>query len=216
MTDNTELFEDLKDAVIDGDAPGAAELTQALLDAGESAETILITGLIAPMDIVGDRFEAGDFFVPEMLIAANAMKAGLEVLRPLLVNRNVQSIGRVALGTIEGDMHDIGKNLVGLMLEGAGFEVIDLGVDVPSEKFVEVVQRGVDLLGLSALLTTTMVNIPVVIKALEEAGLRDSVRVMVGGAPLTPEFAEHAGADGFAPDASQAVKLARSLMGLTG
>jgi corrinoid protein of di/trimethylamine methyltransferase len=208
----TDTFEQLSDAIVAGDAATVAALTQNLVDEGMEADIILNTGLIPPMDIVGERFETGEIFVPEMLIAARAMQAGLDVLRPLLAQSEAQSAGRVAIGTVKGDMHDIGKNLVALMLEGAGFEVIDLGVDVPPEKFVEIVRDGVDVLGLSALLTTTMVNITPVLDALEEAGLRDKVKVIVGGAPLTPEFAENINADGYAADASQAVKLVRSLI----
>ena len=151
--------------------------------------------------------------MPEMLIAARAMKAGLAVLRPYLADSGVKSAGTVVLGTVEGDVHDIGKDLVAMMLDGAGFEIIDLGTDVEPERFVDAVEAGVDILGLSALLTTTLPSVAATIEALEDAGVRDSVKIMVGGAPVTAAFAEHVGADGYAPDASQAVAVAKALMG---
>ncbi len=157
-------------------------------------------------------FEEGEYFVPEMLIAARAMKAGLAILKPMLVDSGVEPVGKVAVGTVKGDLHDIGKNLVAMMLEGAGFEIVDLGTDVTPEQFVAAVKDGVDLVGLSALLTTTMPSMEATIKAIEAAGLRDQVKVMIGGAPVTAEYARQIGADGFAPDASQAVTLAKSLI----
>jgi 5-methyltetrahydrofolate--homocysteine methyltransferase len=170
--------------------------------------------MIPAMAEVGRRFECGDYFVPEMLIAARAMKAGSEVLKPHLQNAPIKAAGKVAIGTVKGDLHDIGKNLVGMMLEGAGFEIVDLGTDVPPEKFVAAVRTdGANLIGMSALLTTTMPNMKKVIEALEQAGVRSQVRVMVGGAPLTDEYARQIGADGFSPDASRAVSVAKSLMG---
>ena len=161
---------------------------------------------------VGRLFEEGEYFVPEMLIAARAMKAGLEILKPLLVDSGVKPIGKVALGTVKGDLHDIGKNLVAMMLEGAGFDIVDLGTDISPEQFVEAVQAGVDVIGLSALLTTTMPSMEQTISALIDAGLRDQVKVIVGGAPVTAEYARRIGADGFAPDASQAVTVAKTLL----
>lgn len=160
---------------------------------------------------VGALFEEGEYFVPELLVAARAMQGGMELLKPLLVAEDVEPIGKVVLGTVKGDLHDIGKNLVGMMLEGAGFEITDLGTDIEADKFVEAVKStGAQILGMSALLTTTMSNMPSTIEALKQAGLRDSVKIMVGGAPVTQSFAEQIGADGYAPDASQAAKLALS------
>jgi 5-methyltetrahydrofolate--homocysteine methyltransferase len=165
------------------------------------------------MGEVGRLFEAGEFFVPEMLIAARAMKAGLELLRPRLAEANVQAVAKVILGTVRGDLHDIGKNLVAMMLEGAGFEVIDLGVDVTPDKFVAAVRdQKPQFLGMSALLTTTMTSMRATIEALKEAGIRDQVKVMVGGAPLTEEYAADIGADLYAPDASSAARRARGLV----
>ncbi len=201
------------EAVLDGNLSATPEQVQAALDAGVPAAEVLQDGLIVAMDEVGRLFEEGDYFVPEMLIAARAMKAGLEVLKPQLIDAAIASAGTVVLGTVEGDMHDIGKDLVAMMLEGAGFEIIDLGTDVEPQQFVDAVRKNVDILGLSALLTTTLPSVTATIEALEEAGLRDQVKIMVGGAPVTDNFAKHVGADGYAPDASQAVALAKSLMG---
>jgi 5-methyltetrahydrofolate--homocysteine methyltransferase len=161
---------------------------------------------------VGHLFEEGEYFVPEMLIAARAMKAGLEIIKPLLVDSGVEPVGTFAIGTVSGDLHDIGKNLVTIMMEGAGFEIVDLGTDVGSEDFVAAAQNGVDVIGLSALLTTTMSNMEVIIKAIEAAGIRDQVKIIVGGAPITDKYAAQIGADGFAPDASQAVMLVKKLI----
>jgi 5-methyltetrahydrofolate--homocysteine methyltransferase len=186
---------------------------QAALNSGISAEDILNKALIAAMDDVGQRFEAGDFFVPEMLVAARAMQAGLDILKPYLAETGVQSAGTVAIGTVKGDLHDIGKNLVGMMLEGAGFEVIDLGTDVDPGKFAEAVRNGANVVGMSALLTTTMGGMADVIEAVEDVNMREEVKIIVGGAPVTPEYAEQIGADGFAADASSAVKKVRELLG---
>jgi 5-methyltetrahydrofolate--homocysteine methyltransferase len=166
------------------------------------------------MTEVGRRFEEGDYYVPEMLIAARAMKGGLAILKPLLADSDVQPLGKIVLGTVKGDLHDIGKNLVGMMLEGAGFEIVDLGVDVASEKFIEAVETGgIDVLGMSALLTTTMPLMKATIDGLVEAQLRDQVKIIVGGAPVTQSYADDIGADGYAPDASRATSLAKSLVG---
>ena len=197
--------------VIEGEASDVEVGVQALLAEGISANTILDEGLIAAMDEVGRRFEEGDFFVPEMLIAARAMQAGLRLLKPHLVASETKIVGRVAIGTVKGDLHDIGKNLVAMMLEGAGFEVLDLGVDVKPEAFVKAVQDGVQVIGMSALLTTTMGSMIATIEALKTAGLRDKVKIMVGGAPVTQEYANQIGADAFATDASSAVRVARQL-----
>jgi 5-methyltetrahydrofolate--homocysteine methyltransferase len=157
-------------------------------------------------------FEEGEYFVPEMLVAARAMKAGLEILKPLLVDSGVDPVGKVVLGTVKGDLHDIGKNLVAMMLEGAGFEIVDLGADVSPDQFVAAIRDGVDVVGLSALLTTTMPAIENTIRAIEESGLRNQVKIIVGGAPVTAEYARQIGADGYAADASQAATLARELI----
>jgi 5-methyltetrahydrofolate--homocysteine methyltransferase len=165
------------------------------------------------MDVVGNRFENGEFFVPEMLIAARAMKAGIEILRPKLAESGVSAVGKVIIGTVKGDLHDIGKNLVGLMLEGGGFEVVDLGTDVPVEKFIEAAKaEKPDILAMSALLTTTMTSAADVVRALENEGLRSNVKVMIGGAPVTIDFMNRIGADGYAPDAASAVKKAREFV----
>jgi 5-methyltetrahydrofolate--homocysteine methyltransferase len=177
------------------------------------AEQILKEGLISAMAEVGRLFESGEYFMPEMLIAARAMKSGLTLLRPHLIAANVQAIGKVIIGTVQGDVHDIGKNLVGMMLEGAGFEVIDLGVDVPPEKYIQAVrEHHPDLLACSALLTTTMLRMKDLILALDEAGLRGQVKVMVGGAPITESYAKDIGADLFAPDAASAASRAKELI----
>jgi 5-methyltetrahydrofolate--homocysteine methyltransferase len=185
---------------------------EAALAEGVKADAILNQALIAAMDEVGRRFEAGDFFVPEMLIAARAMQAGLTLLKPHLADADVKSAGKVAIGTVKGDLHDIGKNLVAMMLEGAGFEVKDLGVDVAPEAFVEAAKSGVQVIGMSALLTTTMSNMQRTIEALVSAEVRDKVKVIVGGAPVTEDYAKRIGADAFAPDASSATRVIRRLV----
>jgi 5-methyltetrahydrofolate--homocysteine methyltransferase len=174
---------------------------------------IMNDGMIAAMHEVGKLFEAGEYYVPEMLVAARAMQAGMNILRPYLAEKDAHPAGKVAIGTVEGDYHDIGKNLVKIMLEGAGFEVIDLGVDVSPTSFVAAVQKeGVDILAISALITTTMQNMPHVLDALESSGIRQQVKVLIGGAPVTDEFARQIGADGYAPDASRAATMAKSLL----
>jgi 5-methyltetrahydrofolate--homocysteine methyltransferase len=183
------------------------------LAAGIGADVILQDALIAAMDEVGRRYEEGDIFVPEMLISARAMQAGLSLLKPHLVGGMSKPAGKVAIGTVKGDLHDIGKNLVAMMLEGAGFEILDLGVDVTPQAFVDAAHEGAQIIGMSALLTTTMSNMGVTVKALQEAGLRDKVKVIIGGAPVTQEFATQIGADGFAADASSATRIARELLG---
>ena len=211
-----EKLDPIYEAILDGNMPIMGGLVQNALDAGLDADTILQEGLIPAMDEVGRLFEEGDYFVPEMLIAARAMKAGLEVLRPLLVTAAVDPTGKVIIGTVKGDMHDIGKNLVGMMLEGAGFEIENLGVDVDPSRFVEAIKtNGADIVGFSALLTTTMPFMEKTIKAIAAAGLRDQVKIIIGGAPVTAAYAEAIGADGFAPDAGQAAVLAKRLVGLT-
>ena len=199
--------------VLQGDREVVSEQVQAMLDGGTSPEAILNDGMIAAMAEVGRLFEAGEYYVPEMMVAARAMQTGLTVLRPALLEADVQPVGKVVLGTVKGDLHDIGKNLVGMMLEGNGFAVVDLGVDVSAAGFIEAVKgEAPQVLGMSALLTTTMPEMKNVITAMEQAGVRGKVKIMVGGAPITDAYAQEIGADGFAPDASQAVTLAKSLI----
>jgi 5-methyltetrahydrofolate--homocysteine methyltransferase len=207
------LLEDLRKSVIDGDLEATqVRLNQALAE-NIPAEKILTDGLISAMSEVGRLFEAGEFYVPEMLISARAMKAGLAILKPHLAAANIQAVGKVVIGTVQGDLHDIGKNLVGMMLEGAGFEVIDLGVDVSPEKYVAAVQKHhPHLVACSALLTTTMPRMQDIVLALQAAGLRDTVKVMIGGAPVTEQYAMDIGADIFAPDAASAAQLATQMM----
>ncbi|MCX7017836.1 MAG: corrinoid protein [bacterium] len=203
----------LAQAVIDGKRKDAAELTTKLLDAGCNPKDVLEKGLIAGMGVVGARFKAGEFFVPEVLVAARSMKAAMGILKPKLAGADIQPPGTIVLGTVRGDLHDIGKNLVAMMAEGAGFKVVDLGVDVTPEKFIEAAkEHNANLVGLSALLTTTMINIPDVIKAFEKDGQREKVKIIVGGAPLTQEWADKIGADGYAPDAASAVDVCKSLV----
>jgi 5-methyltetrahydrofolate--homocysteine methyltransferase len=207
------LLTDLRQSVIDGDMNAAQKLVSQALADGIAPELILKDGLISAMQEVGRLFECNEFYVPEMLVSARAMKSGLELLRPHLIAANIKSLGKVVIGTVQGDLHDIGKNLVAMMLEGAGFEVIDLGVDVTAEKYVAAVKEyQPDLVGCSALITTTMTRMEGVISALREAGLRDQVKVMVGGAPVNEVFASKIGADGFAPDAALAAVCAKQLM----
>jgi 5-methyltetrahydrofolate--homocysteine methyltransferase len=201
------------DNVIEGAGPKVEAGVKEALAEGISAEVILKDALIAAMDEVGAQYEEGDIFVPEMLIAARAMQTGLAILKPHLIGGKAESVGKVAIGTVKGDLHDIGKNLVAMMLEGAGFEIIDLGVDVAPQAFVKAVEEGAQVIGMSALLTTTMSNMGVTIEALKAAGLRDKVKVMIGGAPVTQEFSNQIGADGFASDASSATRMARQLVG---
>jgi 5-methyltetrahydrofolate--homocysteine methyltransferase len=202
----------LADAVIRGSRDDAAKMTQAAVDEGVSPADIINQGLIAGMAVVGAKFKANEFYVPEVLIAARAMHAGMDIVKPLLAASGVAPRGVVAIGTVKGDLHDIGKNLVAMMLEGGGYEVMDLEVDVTPEKFVEAVNNGAQVLALSALLTTTMPSMKDTIDALAEAGVRDKVKVMIGGAPVTQNYADEIGADGYAPDAASAVDLANALI----
>ncbi len=207
------LIKEIYDNVIEGEAEVVEEKVQAALNAGIPAPVILNEGMIAAMSEVGRLFEAGEYFVPEMLIAARAMQSGLALLRPHLTEVDTQSTGKVVIGTVKGDLHDIGKNLVGLMLEGAGFQIIDLGTDVAPENFVAAVrEHRAQIVALSALLTTTMPSMQATIEALAAAGVRDQVKVMIGGAPITQDYAKQIGADGFAPDASRAVAAAKALI----
>jgi 5-methyltetrahydrofolate--homocysteine methyltransferase len=206
-------LEKIFEGILDGNANLVVAEVQKALDAGMGPADILNQGMIAAMGEVGRLFEEGEYFVPEMLIAARAMQKGLELLKPYLTEADVQSPGKVAIGTVKGDLHDIGKNLVAMMLEGAAFEVIDLGTDVSPERFIQAVRdNGAQIIAMSALLTTTMPNMKNTIEALKEAGLRDKVKVMIGGAPVTQNYADQIGADGFAEDASRAVAKARNLL----
>jgi 5-methyltetrahydrofolate--homocysteine methyltransferase len=203
--------QEIFDAVMAFDADKVRQLTQAELTAGTEVGTILNQGLIGAMDTVGEKFSAGELFVPEMLMAAQAMKAGLEILKPHLSAGQARAKGTVVIGTVKGDLHDIGKNLVAMMLEGAGFEVVDLGVDVASEAFVEAAsEKKADVVALSALLTTTMPAMQTTVTAMKEAGLAS--RTIVGGAPVTQGYADQIGAAGYSPDAPGAVKLVKSLV----
>ena len=206
-------LEEIYNAVIAGKREDTSEKVQQAITENLPPGDILKKALIAAMTEVGDRFEQGEFYVPEMLVAARAMQSGLTILKPLLVEADLQPAGRVVIGTVKGDLHDIGKNLVGMMLEGAGFEIVDLGSDVPPEKFAAAVrENSPDIVGMSALLTTTMPAMENILEALEDLGVRSDVKVIIGGAPVTDSYAEKIGADGFAPDASRAVKLAQALM----
>lgn len=201
----------LAEAVIRGDQSVAVEIARAALEEGTAAKNVLDDGLIAGMDVVGDRFKKNEIYIPEVLIAARAMKMAMEVLEPELVKAGVEPIGKFLIGTVQGDLHDIGKNLVAMMLKGAGFEVIDLGVDVSPERFVEQAKAtGVQLVGMSALLTTTMPGMEKTIKALKEASI--SAKVMIGGAPVTQGYADKIGANGYAADAASAVDMAKRLV----
>jgi 5-methyltetrahydrofolate--homocysteine methyltransferase len=214
MEENTAVsIKAIYEAVRDGDAQEAASQVQAALEGGVAPVDILHNGCIAAMAEVGDLFEQGEMFVPEMLIAARAMQAGMVLLKPHLAEDEVVSAGRVVVGTVSGDLHDIGKNLVGMMMGGAGFEIVDLGTDVSAAAFVDAVrEHAPDIVGMSALLTTTMPSMTATMEALTEAGLRDQVKVLIGGAPVTQAFAEQIGADGYAPDASSAARKAKELL----
>ena len=206
------LYEQLSTVILEGDSAKSPELVQKALDEGLSAKEILEKGLIVGMNEVGVRFKRGDMFVPEVLMSAEAMHEALEVLRPHMVAGGVKLQGKIVLGTVKGDLHDIGKNLVGMMCEGAGFEVVNLGFNVEPEKFVEAIkEHKPDIVGMSALLTTTMRAMGYTIKAIEEAGLRDSVKIIVGGAPVDKEFAKRIGADGYGANAPAASELAQKL-----
>jgi len=208
-------FSKLREAVIEGDWKSAAALTQAAVAAGEEPLAIVSHSLVPAMDEVGRRFDCEEYFVPELLLAARAMKAAMEIVRPLLVDTGVEPAGRVVIGTVKGDLHDIGKNLVASLLEGGGFEVIDLGADVSPERFIEAAgTHKAQLVALSALLTVTMPAMRTTIHAFEAAGLRDSVKIMVGGAPITQQYADAIGADGYGESAGAAVALARRLVSL--
>jgi 5-methyltetrahydrofolate--homocysteine methyltransferase len=212
MADLSALAENL----INGKADAVRELTQKALDADVPPGEILNEGLIKGMNVVGERFKNNEFYVPEVLIAARAMHAGMDILKPKLAESGVKPAGKILLGTVKGDLHDIGKNLVAMMLEGAGFEVIDLGIDVPPEKFVEAVkEQGGDIVAMSALLTTTMTQMKTTLEALEEAGVRDQIKTIIGGAPVTQNYADEIGADGYARDAASGADKAKELLGIS-
>jgi len=207
-------FSTLKQAVIEGDDKRTIRLVSEALEQRQNPADIVNSGLQAGLIIVGERFSSGEFFIPEMMLAARAVNRALEVLRPHLADSKEITVGRVVLGTVAGDIHDIGKNLVGMLLQGAGFEVVDLGTDVAAEQFVAAArEHGPDIVGLSALLTTTMPGLGATIEALKSAGLREGVKVVIGGAPVTPHFAERIGADGYGADGGAAIELCRRLVG---
>lgn len=200
-------------AILDGDQKTAVAVTKEAIAQGIPPMDLISSKMIPAMDEVGRRFECEEYFVPELLLSARAMKGSMELLRPLLAEQGAEPVGRVAIGTVKGDLHDIGKNLVASMLEGGGFEVFDLGADVPPERFIEAIQlKGAKIVALSALLTVTMPSMRKTIEALESAGVRQQVKVMVGGAPVTPQFATEIGADGYSDNASSAVQLARQFV----
>jgi len=204
---------EISEALIVGNAKKVRELVDQALKEGVSPKEILDNALVPGMNVVGEKFKNNEYYVPEVLIAARAMHAGMDLIKPLLTQTGASYLGKVAIGTVRGDLHDIGKNLVAMMLEGSGFQIIDLGVDVPPEKFVEVAKNeGVNIVAMSALLTTTMLAMKDTISALKEAGIREKVKVMIGGAPVTQRYADEIGADGYAPDAATAVEKAKELL----
>jgi 5-methyltetrahydrofolate--homocysteine methyltransferase len=206
-------LKEIREAIITGRPDDAKDLAQKALQGGGEADKILNETLIPAIDEVGEKFGRNEIFFPEMLVSAMAMKEALSVLRPVLVDKGIKAIGRVVLGTVQGDLHDIGKNLVGMLLEGAGFEVIDLGIDTPKELFIKATrEKNPQLLALSALLTTTMPRMKEVIDILEREGLREQVKVIIGGAPVTQQYADEIGADGYAPDAASAASKARGIL----
>jgi 5-methyltetrahydrofolate--homocysteine methyltransferase len=209
-----DLLQKVSEELQRGNFREVPKLVQEALDTGVSPSKILNDGLVAGMDVVGEKFRKDELFIPEVLMAARAMHAGMEILRPKLVETGAKLAGKIILGTVKGDLHDIGKNLVGMFLEGGGFQVIDAGIDVPTETFVEMVRSNKpNILGLSALLTTTLPKMKEVIESLIKAGVRNSVKVIVGGAPVTEKFAKEIGADGYAPDGASAVERVRDLIG---
>jgi 5-methyltetrahydrofolate--homocysteine methyltransferase len=210
-----ETFKQLSDAIIKGDANTVVELVNGSLEAGVEAGAIINDGMIPGMDVVGELFRTNQYYVPEVLISARAMKGGMAILRPLLAESGVEPVGRVVIGTVRGDLHDIGKNLVAMMLEGSGFDVTDTGIDTHPDEYIEnAVEFKAQIIGMSALLTTTMTNMRSTIEAVEAAGLRDNVNCIIGGAPVTQRYADEIGADGYAADAASAVTLAKRLVGV--
>ena len=216
MSREKEILDELYDYTLDGDAEPVVELTNEGLGLGMDPLVILFDAMIPALEEVGRLFEIGEYFVPEMLISARAMQGAMDILKPLIAATGAKPIGTFVMGTVKGDIHDIGKNLCNIMLEGAGFDVYDLGVNVPPEKFIEAIrEHKPETVGMSAFLTTTMPMFKTNIEAITEAGLRDQVNILVGGAPVTQEYCDTVGADGFAPDASAAVRLTKKLMGIT-
>ena len=208
-------FQELSDCIIKGDAPGVDRLVKACLEAEVSPGAIINDGMIPGMDVVGELFRTNQYYVPEVLISARAMKTGMAILRPLLTESGIEPLGRVVIGTVRGDLHDIGKNLVAMMLEGAGFDVTDTGIDTHPDEYVqEALSQGAHIVGMSALLTTTMTNMRSTIEAVEAAGLDDQVQCIIGGAPVTQRYADEINADGYAPDAASAVTLTKRLLGV--
>jgi len=210
-----QFIEQMKEAIVQGQVNEVTAMTNQALE--KMAPMDIVSKVVAPaMARVGDLYTCGEFYVPEMLLAARAAKAALNIVRPLLSSANVKPMATFVIGTVRGDLHDIGKNLVSMMMEGAGFQVIDLGIDVPPEKFIQAVKENkADIMGMSALISTTMPQMGVTIKEMEKAGIRDQVKIIVGGAPVTADYAKSIGADGFAPDAAQAVVVAKNLLGLS-
>jgi 5-methyltetrahydrofolate--homocysteine methyltransferase len=203
----------MRDAIIEGDLDDSIDTANEALSDGIDAQYIILNGVVPAMEVVGQKFEKGEYFLPEMMAAALATRGIMDILNPYLTEAGAEPVGKAIIATVKGDLHDIGKNIVGMMLEGAGYEIIDLGVDVPPEKFVEAIQKSdAQLVGLSALLTTTMPMMRNTIQAMENTGVRDQVKVMVGGAGVTQEFADDIGADGYARDASAAVRKANDLL----
>ena len=210
-----EVLDQLAKELFAGNAKGVAELTNKALAEGLKPSEILNNGLIKGMNEVGVKFKANEIYVPEVLIAARAMKASMAILKPKLVESGVEPVAKMIIGTVKGDLHDIGKNLVAMMMEGAGFEIIDLGIDVPADKFIQAIKdHKPQIVGMSALLTTTMVQIRENVKAFNDAGVRKDVKVMIGGAPVTQKFTDEVGADGYSPDAASAVDKAKELLGI--
>ena len=206
---------EISEALINGKAPVVADLVNKALSEGKSPQELLNGALIAGMDVVGKKFKANEFYVPEVLVAARAMQAGMAILKPLLAKAGVQQIGTIVIGTVKGDLHDIGKNLVSMMLEGAGFKVVDLGIDVASDKFISAAaENNAQLIGMSALLTTTMPSMKSTVEALRVAGLGSKVKTIIGGAPVTQKYADEIGANGYSPDAASAVDKAKELLGI--
>lgn len=209
----SDLIQTIFNDVVDGNQERVAHGITVALDEGIEPRILLQDGMVKAMDEVGSRFESGEFYIPDMVIAARSMKAGLEILKPKLVESGVDPIGTIVIGTVKGDLHDIGKNLVGMMMEGAGFNVVDIGTNVTSVCFADAIEEHQpQVVGFSALLTTTMLNMETTIRDLQDAGLRGGISIIVGGAPLSETFAKEIGADGYAADASQAVTLAKSLL----
>jgi len=206
-------LQQIADNLIQGNAPKVKELVQKAVDEKEDVQKILNEALLAGMSVVGAKFKKNEFYIPEVLIAARAMKQGMQILKPLLAKQNIKGVGTVVIGTVRGDLHDIGKNLVGMMLEGAGFEVIDVGIDVAPDVFIKTAKKeNAKIIGLSALLTTTMPAMKEVVNSLNGSNLKGKIKVMVGGAPVTKDYADEIGADGYAPDAASATDLAKKLL----